>query len=174
MQLVKKYLEPGAVGNFIQLGRRRDAVEGVIAAITQIYKDNPHTQNPDPLTWDANVMKNWLTELLLQGAYIREYHLWEKDCKAYFAAVAERNGSRMVLATQGFVKQVKGALAAFSVPMPDVTLKAIDHMRERVNVMKHEPGLDEDHLISENDYAEAVSAIESFWDVLAGCERVTG
>jgi hypothetical protein len=173
MQLIKKYLEPGAVGSFIQLGHRRDAVDSVIAAIGQIYKDNPHTQNPDPLTWDAGVMEDWLVESLLQGAYIREYHLWEKECKAYFAAVAKRNGGQMILTTQGFIKQVKDALVAFGVAVPDATLGAIDHMRERVNVMKHEPGLEEDHFISDGDYIEAIDAIESFWGVLAGCERVT-
>lgn len=174
MQLIKKHLEPGAIGNFTQLGHRRGAIDGLIAVITQMYKDNPHAGNPDPLTWDADVMKNWLIETLLQGAYLREYHLWEKDCKAYFAAAAERNGEQMILASHGFIRQIKHALLAFSIAMPDATLNAIDGMRERVNVMKHEPGLEEDHFISEGDYAGAIDALEGFWNHLASCERVTG
>jgi hypothetical protein len=38
MQLIKKYLKPGAVVNFAQISHRRDAINGVIAAITKIYE----------------------------------------------------------------------------------------------------------------------------------------
>lgn len=178
MQLVKKHLEHGAVVNFVQIGHRHDAIDGVIAAIGTMYADPPAAvQNPDPLTWDQGIMKDWLIETLLQGAYMREYHLWEKDCKAYFPAMAKRNGEQLLMKSkdaQSFTKLMNGILAAFGVTMPDTILNAIENMREQVNVMKHEAGLELDHFISKNDYAQAIVALEGFWNHLARCERVTG
>jgi hypothetical protein len=66
-------------------------------------------------------MQAWVVETLPQGAYVREYHLWEKDCKAYFPAMAERNGTTMVMRAKGqpFTELVKGILVDFGVAIPD-------------------------------------------------------
>jgi hypothetical protein len=175
MQLIKKYPEPGAVINFIQLSHRREAIDGVIAAIAKMYA--AEAANADPLAWDAGVMKDWLAETVLQGAYLREYHLWEKDCKAYFAAMAGRNGRELILKSkrgQTFAKVIEGTLVAFDVAMPVEIMSALEIMRQRVNVMKHDVGLELDHFVSDSDYADAINALERFWEFLAAREKVTG
>jgi hypothetical protein len=45
-------------------------------------------------------------------------------------------------------------------------------MHDRVNVMKHEAGLELDHFISEADYIAGVEALEEFWNHLASAEEV--
>jgi hypothetical protein len=120
-------------------------------------------------------MRDWVTETLLQGAYLREYHLWEKDCKAYFSVMAERNGASMTMKARGrqtFMELIKEALIAFDVIVPEEILSVIENMRQRVNVMKHDAGLELDHFIDEKNYEIAVTALEGFWEHLAGCERV--
>lgn len=48
---------------------------------------------------------------------------------------------------------------------------AIEEMRSRVNVMKHESGLELDHFICEADYKTAVDNLELFWEFLTRHER---
>jgi hypothetical protein len=55
------------VVTFVQISHRRDAIDGMIAAITKIYGTDPDARNPDPLTREAGAMNNWLVETLLQG-----------------------------------------------------------------------------------------------------------
>jgi hypothetical protein len=112
----------------------------------------------------------------LQGAYIREYHLWEKNCKAYFPTMAIRNCTALSLRPKGaeaFTAVVSDALRTFGIEMPDSVFCVIERMRERVNLMKHEAGLELDHFISESDYAEATQALGNFWDLLASSEQIT-
>ena len=110
-------------------------------------------------------MRAWVAETLLQGAYLREYHLWEKDCKAYFPEMAQRSGSTLVMETRGqsFTALIWDILARFSVAVSPNITSAIETMRGRVNVMKHEAGLELDHFISEADYIAGVEALEEFW-----------
>jgi hypothetical protein len=57
--------------------------------------------------------------------------------------------------------------------MPADIMNALERTRERVNVAKHEAGLELDHFISASDHAEAMKAIEGFWEHLADCEHVS-
>ena len=178
MQLIKRYLDPGAVVNFTQLGHRHTAIEYAIAGIAENYQVNLERLGSDPLTRAMEgSMREWVVETLFQGAYLREYHLWEKDCKAYFGAMAKRNGCELALRTKGgqtFTKLIEDMLAAFDVAMPVETMLAIEAMRQRVNVMKHEAGLELDHFISTSEYADAIYALEKFWEFLATREKLTG
>jgi hypothetical protein len=178
MQLLKPYLEPGAANNYIQLGHRRTAVEYAIAGIKKIYDANLDLLGRDPLTSEMEAtMRDWVTETLLQGAYLREYHLWEKDCKAYFPPMARRNGAELSMKTKGghpFTDLVRDTLLAFNVAMPPDISNAIETMRGRTNVMKHEAGLELDHFITAANYEDAVSALEGFWEYLSRCERIVG
>ncbi|MGA3308989.1 MAG: hypothetical protein ABSD08_10290 [Xanthobacteraceae bacterium] len=178
MELIKRYLEPGAMINCVQVGHRHTAVEYTVAGIAKIHDANLDLLGRDPLNIEMEgSMRDWVIETLLQGAYLREYHLWEKDCKAYFAAMAKRNGEEITTKTKGgqpFVDLVKDTLVTFAVTMPANILDTIEHMRQRVNAMKHEAGLELDHFISDSDYAEGLKALEGFWEYLAGCERIVG
>jgi hypothetical protein len=175
MQLTKPYLAPGAAVNYIQVGHRRTAIEYTIAGIAKIHDANLSLLGHDPLTLEMEgTMRDWVIETLLQGAYLREYHLWEKDCKAYFLSMAERNGASMTMRTKGgsFTELIRDTLSSFEVVIPDEILNPIEQMRQRVNIMKHDAGLELDHFTSEKDYEVAVTALEGFWEYLAGCERV--
>jgi hypothetical protein len=175
MQLVKRYLDAGATVNYIQVSHRQTAVEYTIAGIAKIHDANLDLLGRDPLTSEMEgAMQAWVTETLLQGAYVREYHLWEKDCKAYFAAMAERNGASMTMKAKGgqsFTELVIETLVAFDVILPNDVIGVIERMRQRVNCMKHDAGLEPDHFVNNSDYTEAMTALEGFWEHLAGRER---
>jgi hypothetical protein len=122
-------------------------------------------------------MRNRVVESLLQGAYIREYHLWEKECRSYFAAAAQRNGdndSVKLIDRRPFPEAIKDFLDIFDVTMPPHILAAIDAMRKQVNTMKHAAGVNDDDFITEGAYTEAINAIEGFWLRLTECERLIG
>jgi hypothetical protein len=177
VRLIKRYPEPGATGNCIQVGHHQTAVEYAIAGIEKLHDANLAQLGRDPFNSEMEgSMRAWVIESLLQGAYLREYHLWEKDCKAYFITMAERNGTTTTMKTKGaqsFPDLVKETLVSYDVTVPVDILDAIDRMRVKINNMKHAAGLELDHFISANDYAEAVAALEGFWEYLAGCERIT-
>lgn len=176
MRLIKRYPEPGATGNYIQVGHHQTAVEYAIAGIEKLHDANLDQLGRDPFNSEMEgSMRAWVIESLLQGAYLREYHLWEKDCKAYFIAMAERNGMTTTMKTKGaqsFPDLVKETLVFYEVAVPVDILDAIDRMRVKINNMKHAAGLELDHFISANDYAKAVAALEGFWMHLAGFERM--
>lgn len=175
MQLIKRFLESGAAVNYIQVSHRQTAIEYTIAGTAKILDANLDMLGRDPITSEMEgTMQAWVVETLLQGAYVREYHLWEKDCKAYFPAMAERNGVTMVIKAKGgqsFTELVKETLVAFDVALPNDILTAIEQMRQRVNTMKHEAGLELEHFVTESEYREAISAVEGFWEQLASRER---
>ncbi len=176
MRLIKRYPEPGATGNCIQVGHHQTAVEYAIAGIEKLHHANLAQLGRDPFTSEMEgTMRAWVIEFSLQGAYLREYHLWEKDCKAYFIAMAERNGATTTMKAkpaQSFPQLIQETLVLFGVTVPADILGAIEHMRQKVNTMKHDAGLELDHFISERDYTDAVAALEGFWEYLAGCERI--
>jgi hypothetical protein len=173
MRLTRRHLEYGAARNFFEVGHRRTAIEYAIAGVTKIYEANLSVLGHNPFNSEMEgTMREWVVETLLQGAYLREYHLWEKDCKAYFAIMAERNGETLSIRTEGLLNGIKHALVRFNVAMPPDILSTIEVMRDRVNVMKHDAGLELEHFITENHYKEAMNAVERFWEYLANCEQV--
>jgi hypothetical protein len=178
MQLKRKFFDitASAMVNFVQISHRRTAVEYAVAGIKMVYDSNLGILGRDPLNSEMeSSMHAWVQETLLQGAYMREYHLWEKDCKAYFPATAARNDGALTMKTKGgqsFTDLVGDVLGQFSAVVPSEILDAIERMRVRVNVMKHDAGLELEHFITEADYLDAVAAIEGFWSGLASAESV--
>jgi hypothetical protein len=176
MQLKRKFLEPGAAVNFIQASHRHTAVEYAIAGIKKVHDSNLDLLGHDPFSFEMEgSMQAWVAETLFQGAYMREYHLWEKDCKAYFSAMAKRNGNVLAMKTKGgqsFTDRVREVFGLFAVAVPADILGATERMRDRVNVMKHDAGLELEHFITEADYVEAIEAVEGFWNHLATVETV--
>ena len=62
-------------------------------------------------------------------------------------------------------------LPLFSVAVPPNITSAIETMHDRVNVMKHEAGLELGHFISEAGYIAGVEALEEFWNHLTSAEK---
>jgi hypothetical protein len=110
----------------------------------------------------------WLTESLIQGAYVRGYHLWEREVKSYLNGQRYLNGhtegfSWRRLSTGSFVSLLRSYLQEFSAILGEDVLDAMDMMRRKVNEMKHEPAFSDDHTITIQEYETAVQAIEDFW-----------
>ena len=125
----------------------------------------------------ARTVREWVLESLLQGAWMREYHEWEKATKAFFDGNHARNGGGKVdwrgklpgVPRASHVDRVRAQLVLFGAAVPEDALAAIDRAREGVNLAKHEA----EHFIGEADYRALVRAIERFWEALAEQEEFT-
>jgi hypothetical protein len=173
MKLVRKYTEPGASVLRIQLEHRRDAVAHALECIGWAGMESRKLFHDDALYGELDgTWREWIKETLYQGAYMREYHLWEKDCKDYFAAMAQRNSAPYEFKKGPVVKEVERALTLFHVTIPITDFEAVREMNRRVNIMKHEPGLALEHFITAEDYETATSVIGRFWETLASIEEI--
>jgi hypothetical protein len=77
---------------FTQTGYRQHAVETSIAIFGQtVAQEAQREHDPDVLALMPD-MGAWLSEALIQGAYMREYHAWEKDTKIYCNEQQKWNG----------------------------------------------------------------------------------
>ena len=174
MKLLVGFLGQKASTNWVQLGHRKTAIEYALAGIRQVGRANKRLFRRDKLFSDLEgVMQDWVAETLYQGAYLREYHLWEKDCKAYFAAMAVRNKdswSAKVKGDTAFPGHIAATLLTYGVRLPEGVFAEIDTMRKRVNVMKHDSGLELEHFITKGDYQQAIGALKQFWELLAAEE----
>jgi hypothetical protein len=120
----------------------------------------------------SGTVQDWIIETLIQGAYIREYHIWEKDTKEYLLNQRTWNGSEVAFGWKGnHVNNVKSVLACFAVEISADIMDRIDAMREKVNTAKHEPGLLVEHFVTNDDYDDALKAIEAFREQLNGLEE---
>lgn len=119
-------------------------------------------------------MHDWLVETLLQGAYMREYHVWEKHVKAYLNDQRRWNGGTEIVWRKGgtdMVQRAMSCLSEFGATIDERIVQAISVMRENVNEMKHEEGLLDEHFVTLEDYRAAHQAIVDFWDRLSQIEK---
>lgn len=167
MRLCKRYLEThGTAGYFsVQAGHRGTAISLAIGAVSDLPND-PH----DVFLGTAEALRQWTIEAVFQGAWMREYHHWETDTKAYFEAMHVRNSSvapKWRTLSGSHVQKVRSQLAAFSVPEP-TSLSVIDQMRGLLNDTKHDGG----YLANAQDYNDLTNAVTKFWDDLNEQEEV--
>lgn len=110
-----------------------------------------------------------MIESLIQGAWLREYHEWEKATKSYFESQHKRNVSSKpdwksrvegVPGTASHVDRVRAQLTLFGVTAPGAALGVIDAQRRLINSAKH----NEEYFVAENDYRALVKAAADFWD----------
>ncbi len=147
---------------------RRDAVGHAIDIFEQHRDrqkaDEVYSQYPEL----SDFLCSWVTETLLQGAYIREYHAWEREVKSFLNGQRHLNGVLEAFdwshpGPKGFVTLVRERLREFSATIDDATIHAVEAMRRRVNGMKHVAASTETDLVSKSDYDAAAQAIEDFW-----------
>lgn len=167
MKLCKRYLEPRgtAVYFWAQAGHRKSAIDLAVGAL----RDLPN--NPQDAFFEMNEsMCQWTIEAVFQGAWMREYHHWETDTKAYFEAMHGRNASNTPnWRTLGgsHVQKVQAQLVLFAAKEP-ASLSIIDQMRARLNDTKHEGS----YLATAQDYEELADAVSEFWSDLNDQEEV--
>ena len=112
----------------------------------------------------------WVVESLLQGAWMREYHEWEKATKVYFDVHHSRNGGSKInwrakiakVPNPSHVDRVKEQLSLFSASVPSEVLDAIDATRAKVNAAKHS----DEFFVTEEEYRFFVKNVLTFWERL--------
>jgi hypothetical protein len=175
---LRKPPSPDPIGTaayyWVHAGHRQTAIDTAIEVIRQAAEKEIATGPDDVLANElTGIMRGWAIESLIQGAWIREYHMWERNTKDYFDGQHVRNGGTKVKwkKTGGgsHVSKVKDQLVLFSASIPAEVIDAIDQARKRVNVAKHE---DED-LATEGDYGALATAVASFWEALTSQEEFT-
>src|SRR5579859_2058965 len=175
MKLTHSITKLGATLYWVQLNHRKTAMEYIVQVIADAYtREESVSCNDLLLTEFSKTMRDWAIETLIQGAYLREYHIWEKDTKEYFANQLARNNDPRSFPFPKMgdhIEQVKAALDLFSVEITNGILTDIDSMRKKANIAKHEPGLHDSHFVAQSEYHNAVEAIESFWEVLSKNEK---
>jgi hypothetical protein len=176
MKLFHSITKLGASLYWVQLGHRKTAIEYAIRAIGEAHTKDKAASHDDPLLDElTDVMRDWVIETLIQGAYPREYHIWEKDTNEYFANQLTRNNDARRFPLSGgsssYVEKVKEATDLFTVEIPDEIFDEIDSMRKKANMAKHEPGLHVEHFVTKPEYHSAVAAVEAFWETLCRHEQ---
>ena len=161
---------------YVQAGHRQTAIETAMGVIREADQRQHEALSDDP-GWQAftSHMGAWVIESLLQGAWMREYHEWEKATKAYFGGNHARNGGSEVdwkgklagVPGPSHVNRVRAQLTLFNASVPADVLAAIDHTREQVNLAKHEA----EHFIREADYQALMQAVQAFWEPLTRQEE---
>ena len=129
-----------AVYFWTHAGHRETAIDTAIEVIRDVDKREYAALADDP-TWQAftSHMGDWVIESLLQGAWMREYHEWEKATKAYFDGNHARNGSPKVdwrgklpgMAGASHVDRVRTQLALFGATVPVAVLDKVGFMPVR-------------------------------------------
>jgi hypothetical protein len=76
---------------FIQTDHNKTAIGTAIACIEDVYAQESKLLCDDIV--DDPIARDWLIETLLQGAYIGEYHIWEKNVKEYCNTQWALNGN---------------------------------------------------------------------------------
>ena len=157
---------------YVQACLRKTAIDAAISVIckTAEQEDAEFADAPVSLGPSGD-MGEWVVESLLQGAWMREYHEWEKATKAYFEEQHSRNGSAVKWKgkaagvegrTPSHMDRVKAQLALFSATVPTEILDAINDTRVNVNKSKHEHA--DELFVTESDYMLFVKSVLNFWE----------
>lgn len=170
----------GTAGYFIiQAGHRETAIEHAIQVIGEHAAQVRESFAGDPVMAALEApMETWVIESLIQGAWPREYHEWEKATKGYFEGQHERNGSplpnwkakiRSPGGAVSHVDHVRAQLMLFGASVSEAAFSKIDSQRLLINAAKHE----DEYFATEQDYRMLVEAIAEFWNELARQEEFT-
>ena len=118
-------------------------------------------------------------EILIQGAWAKEYHRWEKATKSYFNVNHARNGGAKpdwkakfhgVGKVGSYVEKSQARLTISDATVPAGTLSMIDTNRNFINSAEHDDG----YVASDESYRALVAAVGQFWDSLASQEIAVG
>ncbi|MDB5713041.1 MAG: hypothetical protein JWO15_438 [Sphingomonadales bacterium] len=146
----------GTAGYFyLQATHRRHAIELALGAIAAL----PGEPAGGFLDLD-DVIRDWASDTLIQGACLREYHHWEADTKHYFAAAYQRHGQSLPSwkGPGSHVVKVSEQLDTFQVALPS-SLQILDAMRGNLNNLKHES----EYLVTMADLDLLTQAVYAFW-----------
>jgi hypothetical protein len=179
---LQKPPHPDLVGTgtyfYIHACHRETAIDVAIAVLRKTAEAENAELAGNPVSLELfGHMGEWVVESLLQGAWMREYHEWEKATKAYFDGHHARNGSSAVnwrgrvagVPNPSHMQRIAAQLALFSATVPSEVLDTIDDTRNKVNAAKHTGEL----FVTEADYKDFVKSILTFWERLEEQEEFT-
>lgn len=110
-------------------------------------------------------MAPWVRETICQGAYIREYHIWEKDVRDFVFQMSKGELSKAAF-DGNFVTNTVQNLAALGFEFPKPMVGKFHRFRKKVNKAKHEVGVLAEHFVSEDEFFENNQAVAEFWGYL--------
>jgi hypothetical protein len=175
------YPEPVGTAAFfwVHAGQRESATNHAILVIRDAAAREMATYADDPIMTGLTApVGEWVVESLIQGAWMREYHEWEKATKSYFDGQHLRNGTvepdwkGKRLGRNGAAShtdRVRAQLALFAAVVSDSILDTIDEQRRMINGAKHE----NEYFATEQDYRTLARAVMDFWNELATQEEFT-
>lgn len=171
MKLIRARVVGHASICWTQVEHRKTAMDYAIKGIGLVREKNAALFPDDQMFAEMeDTMRDWVIETLIQGAYIREYHLWEKDTKQYFQKQLTLNKSSQQLAfksgKRGFIDLAIFGLSVFGAQVPPTVINVLDLMRRKVNSAKHDPGLLVGHFLTQDEYNKAVQNISAYWQEL--------
>jgi hypothetical protein len=180
---LKRSPYPEVVGTagyfFVHAGHRETAINHAIQVIHGDAARETEACGDDSIMAALTApMGDWVVESLIQGAWVREYHEWEKATKSYFEGQHQRNGNPKpdwkgkLLGSTGAVSHVDRAraqLALFGASVSGAVLDTLDTQRRLINAAKHE----DEYFATEQDYRSLVQAVADFWNELAPQEEFT-
>ena len=180
---LKRPLYPDPIGTagyfWIHAGHRETAISHAISVIRDAATRELAQMADDPIMAGLSApIGEWVVESLIQGAWMREYHEWEKATKAYFDGHHKRSGSPKpdwkakipgVNGAASHVDRVRTQIALFGATVPESSLIKLDEHRRLINAAKHE----EEYFATEESYCQLVKAISDFWNELAPQEEFT-
>lgn len=174
-----RYPDPvGTAGYFfVHAGHRETAIDHAIQVVRDDAACAISACGDDPIMTALTApMGDWVVESLIQGAWLREYHEWEKATKRYFEGQHQRNGNpkpdwkgKLPRSTgaASHVDRVRLQLAEFGAAVSDEILDTLDAQRKLINSVKHEG----EYLAAEQEYRTLVQAVAGFWNELASQEE---
>lgn len=160
----------------IQTDHRRTALEAAIHSIDKEAAGAAREIGESTLELELNgVMRDWVIETLVQGAFIREYHIWEKSTKEYFNGQHQRQTGLDVAWRSGssHIEKIRTQIETFSVSVSDAILDELEAVRIKVNQMKHDSGMLIEHFVQWDDLDALMTNVVRFWDELDAKEDFT-
>jgi hypothetical protein len=169
VQLVNKH--PAATYYLTQAAHHRTAIDAAVGYVAEFARSRPEQTDDIVSSEFWSIERDWVIETIYQGAYLRQYHLWEKNCKEYFSS---QGAPIPKTGRQGFTECVEQVLLShFHIDVPQDVMAALSTVRSKVNNMKHEEGVQTEEFVSADDYVTAVATIERFWEFLEKNEALS-
>lgn len=152
----------------IQLDYRKHALEIIKTITHELMLENQRILNDEFFNELEKYHRDWIVETVIQGMFLREYHLWENDTKEYISTQLKVNTRKNnpAKSSESHVEYVKSGLTILQVIVPTKTLEQIDEIRIRCNKIKHSFGVRNENFINLDEIEHTFLVFQTFWKAL--------
>ena len=156
--------------NYIQALHRRTAIEYGLCAVKERSEKIAQQMGDEFLSeMESTIMAPWVCEFICQGAYIREYHVWEKEVREYLNN--NRNSDQPPNFKGNFVDRTQENFTNCNLTFSTEMHNSFEKFRKKVNTAKHDMGVLVDHFVSEVEVWEINEIASNFWLDIANQEN---